>query len=882
MRANEVLSHPLVVWAAWLRVNEWYRSGNLAPQPELCYWQLNPEAAVRRLAEELRSGAWRPQVWPQLPYPKRGACLRHYVMPTVRDQVAFMAHLVLLGPLVDNQFYPFVFGNRLYRPLAWNTRGDKPRWEQRTYPLLNRHTYLPYARSHGLFRRVASWTVSRMTKAALPEEDYAGRVHRPSDYDCNSLPPWVQEGWWQDGSGESSERAYWASLDIQLAYPSVRLPDLLEALADLTSKNCVVARRDPSDALEIDLSAILLDGMLDGYPQTLVDGLVDQDLREELAKCLVAALEKVTVDDSGIPSEAWKPHHARAELPPKNRGLPTGLAISGLLLNVVLHRVDKAAHGYLMATLGKDRGAVVRFADDMYLLSRSAEGLFRLIDVVWGAVEATTGPHPITPESKSNLHVNLSKVDPSPVKQVVRKCLKAHDWKACKKKGCDELAPSKGTEPASLARWWKDNGKLLRDDMARTSVGPGEVGPFVTTLVERLSAIGKDTLGDRFGQGARDRQVQLHDLARFDIADEQVRADTRRTFAANRLASAWLSRDRGQAHHELVEIRRSVAKVVKETPWKFSLWGAVVRTAARRVTDSEDHRDEDDKEAQQWLLSLLTCVSKVEDHSWLKDWPEESAESPHQSSIDWRRHYLSFHRAAFWRALAEVVGRLYAHEEMQQGWQRGSGPSPRNWATRAVPEGLHGHVAGILAEVDTWTRRLYGKAPDEEDVPRWEMDQLVTACLAGVTRSAVANAWRGCSLSVQGTSQVAVPDGVLANAPATSALLRANGRIVVATRRRRGVLDRSVVAQLLLSNRNDGLDDVLFPEAQRPRLRRTADLAYSLAVARQFNCTDRTTKEVVLAALRQVESQLYGDPLALQEYGRARSILLGKKGLEWP
>ena len=158
--ATEALSHPMVVWAAWLRVDEWYGSGNLAPQPELSQWRLHPEAAVRRLAGELASGEWRPSEWMQLPYPKRGACLRHYVMPTVKDQVAFMAYLVLLGPLLDSQFLPFVFGNRLYRPLAWNTRLEKPRWDQRGYPFLTNRTYLPYRRSHGLFRRVANWTVS--------------------------------------------------------------------------------------------------------------------------------------------------------------------------------------------------------------------------------------------------------------------------------------------------------------------------------------------------------------------------------------------------------------------------------------------------------------------------------------------------------------------------------------------------------------------------------------------------------------------------------------------------------------------------------------------------------------------------------------------------
>ena len=881
MQASEALSHPLVVWAAWLRVNEWYRTGNLAPQPELCHWRLQPEAEVRKLAAKLRSGKWKPEEWAQLPYPKRGACLRHYVMPTVRDQVAFMAYLVLLGPLADNQFYPFAFGNRLYRPLAWNTRG-KPRWEQRAYPMLNRHTFLPYARSHGLYRRVANWTVSQMTKATLPEEDYAGRVHQPSDYDTKSLPRWVQEEWWQDGGGESSDRAFWASLDIQLAYPSVRLSDLREALVDLTGRSRVFIGRSLSGTQDIDFSAILLGEVLDGYPQTLVDGLADGNLREELAKSLVKALKRAIVKGVGIPREAWKPHHARADLPPDNIGLPTGLAISGLLLNVVLHRVDKSAYEYLAETSGSDRGAIVRFADDMYVLSRSSEGLFRLIDVVWGAIEANNGARPIRRKSKSNLYVNLSKIAPDSVQKVVCECLKARHWRTCKKTDCDELKPSKKSKKASLAQWWQSNGEGLRVDMARTSVGPGEVGPFVTTLVERLSAIGNDTLGDRFGQGARNRQVQLHDLARFDIADEQVRADTRRAFAVNRLARAWLSKERSQAHHELVEIRRSVAKVFNETPWKFSLWGAVVRTAARRVVGSGDHRDEDDEEARQWLLGLLTCVSKIDDCSWLADWPEEGAESPHREPTDWRHHYLSFHRAAFWRALADVVGRLYAHEETRRDHRRLSGPSPRIWATRAVPEGLHEHVAGTLADVDTWTRHLYGEAP--EGIPRWELDQLVAACLAGVRRSEVAEAWRRCDLSVQSASEVAVPDGVLGSAPKTApktnALLEAHGRIVKATRRGRGVLDRAAVAQLLLSSRDNQLGDVLFPKALR-----AADPAYSLAVARKFDCADRVSTKVVQAALRHAEPRLRDDPLALQEYGYARSVLLGRKDIEdmsWP
>ena len=39
-----MLWHPLVLKEAWMRVEDWYRSGNLAPEPELSRWRLYPQA----------------------------------------------------------------------------------------------------------------------------------------------------------------------------------------------------------------------------------------------------------------------------------------------------------------------------------------------------------------------------------------------------------------------------------------------------------------------------------------------------------------------------------------------------------------------------------------------------------------------------------------------------------------------------------------------------------------------------------------------------------------------------------------------------------------------------------------------------------------------
>ena len=77
----DVLWHPLVLKGAWMRVEDWYRSGNLAPEPELSRWRLHPEAGLRKLGSALRKRTSRPTRWPQVPYPILGADARHEAGP---------------------------------------------------------------------------------------------------------------------------------------------------------------------------------------------------------------------------------------------------------------------------------------------------------------------------------------------------------------------------------------------------------------------------------------------------------------------------------------------------------------------------------------------------------------------------------------------------------------------------------------------------------------------------------------------------------------------------------------------------------------------------------------------------------------------------------
>ena len=861
-----MLWHPLVLKGAWMRVEDWYRSGNLAPEPELSRWRLHPEAELRKLGSDLREDTWRPSRWPQVPYPKKGACLRHYVLPTVRDQVAFMAHLVLLGPLLDSLVDNFVFGNRWNRRIAWDRRRSRPQWVLRPYQLLSDGAYLPYARSHGLFRRVAHWTVARMTGAQIEETDYGGYVQHPDDYATpDSLPEWTRKEWWPP-RGSDHARVYWATLDIELAYPSIRLDRL---------RNAIVAMLDTPP------SVVALTRLYGGYPWQLLEAVADPQEIQRVAYRLMAALESVCIDAGSIPENAWRPAHAIGYMPPqeKDPGLPTGLAVSGILLNVALHAADRSVRQYV---LDNRNGAVVRFADEFIILAQSPGALFDLMEVVWKALAEDADARLARAETESNLHLNLSKIEPRSVRKIVVCFLKAHGWKKCDQ--CRHLCPPSAPEEAApFAEWWHARDRhdvtiaRMYDALTRSSVGPREVGPFVTTLVARMSEIGRDTLAERFGQGARERLIRLHDLARFDIDDLQVRSDTRRTFAANRLVRAWLPAE--SAKRDLADIRDSVAHVLRTTPWKFSLWHAVVRAAARRPQQSAP---EDDNVASDWLSSQLGLVASAPDRrrfeAWMETWPEENDSDEHDRGPEWRALYLSFHRTAFWNALAAALRSLWQHDDEAAHPIAGrADPSPDRWTVRAVPEGLHAHVRRRLGALDRWVNVLY--PPDgtpDLSTSRWELDQLTVAALASASRHDLAVAWRHAESP---GDELKVPSGPLWDGvPQTLRTLERFGR--VSEHSGEHDLSLSTLAHVRLAGQDHRLGDFLFPRDRPSRIAEIQDDPGSaVAAGISLGCSASISAALAAELVQETEhaAVAFGsDGLALWEYHRARSILLGQ------
>ncbi len=885
-KAADVLGNPVILQGAWMRVESWYRSGDLAPQPELSRWRLHPEAMLRELAEALRDNRWKPEQWRQVPYPKKGARLRHYIMPTVRDQVAFMAHMVALGPILDAQVANFAFGNRWYRPIVWNHRAEPAGWIHRPYPLLTDRTFLSYPRSHGLFRRVAHWTVARMTKAALPAEDESGRVQIPKDYGSEMLPPWTGEAWWK-GTPDTS-RAFWAALDIELAYPSVRINRLARAmeqalrrLVKITADGTLMGLFSPTVKFE-------------GCPKPVLEALCVEDVRLEIGHRLTKALDEVTLDPCGIPRNAWVPprNHPFPRVAEPYDGIPTGLAISGMLFNVALLEADRSIYSYLKSTSGEKRGAIIRFADDMYVLSQSPGGLLSLIEAVHGALSGVEVTSLAKPNEVSNICINFKKLKPDAVRDVVDKFLLEYGWEHCEK--CKQPLPPRVQEheTALVSSWWaailsSDELAVQREALERSAIEQGDVGPFVTSLVELLSDMGTDTLRQRFGEGARDHLARLHELARFDIEDEQVRPDTRRAFSVNRLVRAWLptARETGEQHRKLRRIRETIGFVLDRTPWKFAIWRAVVRGAARRPLDDSGSEGSTDQEASDWLTNQLRRIACVESQQgsgvWLYAWPETDADDGHKDERcdGWKKLYLSFIRAAFWRALAQVVRELERHAarlvvEGLAPWV----PPPFLWTTRAVAEGGHAEVAASLGQIDHWVNVLY-PAASAEDIGSWELDEFVGAILAVHSTVELAQAWR----STTGPGPVLrVPvTARLEKMPRAKELLSRFRKLQETGTRRSRKLDKWALANVQLGHWSDELGRVLFPAPDRSRISQAGNDAQGvLAAGLTLGCFEWIGAALATRAIplmRTDPEALWRDAFLLHDYARARHVIVGQE-----
>jgi len=685
---------------------------------------------------------------PLVPYLKKGAKMRHYCRPSVEAQMYFMTFAVLLAPWLERVMEPCSFGNRWFRGVYRKTLSDqKSAWTARRFALEDKNAYQPYPRAYGLFRRVAHWTSQAMVGEKRDDTATAGHkawAPSPDDYAEGSLPAFVRSEWWRKASlaKGDTERGYWAEIDLELAYPSIAIDKLRVCLEEIVE-------------VEVAPVAEFLD-----YPLDIMRQIERLQVRLDLVQDLCAALQGVTYETSDAPGDLWLPPDVQQTMPrgsgEDHPGLPTGLMISGLLLNAYLYPVDKVMMEWCdCKPEGRHEGqaAFLRFADDMRVMATSPETLFKGIDTLWQAIccigsKECGDVYLSRPDqlNASNLRINLAKLGPEPVRQIVEEYLLAEGWQENPKTSQLSLpevnrqdSTVKLSSPQSLSTWWKKRKCSAHiDALDRKALTEGYLNAFVTHLVERMSELGSESLDERFGAQARQRLTDLHQLVRFEIDDKQVRADTRLAFGTGKLVRAWLPEHDVDEDRLLIrEIRESVSLALHQAPWKTSLWRAVLRAAVRRPCGGEGESEKDEKTAERWLRSQLELIQhplrvekRTQGHgnAWWSLWPEEGPAIAGDTEAKRKHQALSAHRAAFWYALRDTLTEIdraieatqSMHDEQIEVGKREW--SSRNWTFRALPQESLVSTRSWLARLDVWCALLY---PSEElSLHRASFDQV--------------------------------------------------------------------------------------------------------------------------------------------------------------
>lgn len=760
--AQALLTDPAVLRCAWEKTRDWYRR-EFVPEPEYSEWILQPTRKLRELGVDLASRAYKPGSFPLVPYPKKGGQIRHYAIPPVRDQVAFLALGTLLAPLLEIRMKAFSFGNRWYRRLASrpSPNSGHPTLTPQLFTLADTALSRSYAGSYGLFRRSAHWTAERMLQAATRQQEIPGHLPESpavaegaldklteQDFD-ESLLPYRRVAFVSPENARTRERVvYHARLDVALAYPSVkrrrlraelralllREPEFLPAeIAFPPGSPWMELHRNPGLALELaDLWMDILD-CVSFEPGAI--GLAwlppQRGPKEGAANPPAPGPERILEEAAQSTSQF---------------GLPTGLAVSGLLFNVYMARLDDAvAEALLVPDRSQHRGAAFRFVDDIVVLASGKDHLCELLD----CIVRVLGTPLDAPES--GLFVSWAKAQPKPLDEILSQIA--------------GIAAAGKDETIGFRRGLEGCDEALREEFWRASrISRDNLNGFVTDTVETLSDLATETIDDFLGDRADSRLSTLHRLVRQEVDDREVRRDTVLSFATWRLAKTPLpfwdlvgkaTSEKGSkqvlsAHlaRELDEIRKSIAHALEQAPWKTGLWLAVLRAGLRVVQPGAPKgrkRAGDLAEAKRWLLSRVRLIAQ--DGPMEREWPGAPPGSS-ASSAQRARNALaaSWLRACFWRALASTIrdlGRIdharsrNANDAVGEALAEDGGDQwgPGHWAYFLIPEDRIPDVAALARDLGAFLKAMYPAGIGASAPMHWWERQSLAECVLALHKT---------------------------------------------------------------------------------------------------------------------------------------------------
>lgn len=302
------------------------------------------EGTLRRqfevLKDEMQGGSYRCSPIHPLPHPKgndrTSLELRQSFSISIRDQLAWLAVINILGPAIDDKMPSWSFGNRLHRPVWAEEESSKQTktWKFGPYRHTTRRLYRKFQHSWPLYRRYVFLTLkqmSRITARALPSDRFEDSLIKAEEFAPEHRRlPYLRPGFWKDDTSD----VYWVSLDFEKFYPNVNL--------DIVATNLI--------------------------------GSIPTELKSVTLEKLIRRLLSFRLDLAG-----WLPNDLEAlglRVGAKHfNGLPTGLMVSGFLANIAMLNIDRA----VAAEIQERQVAHFRYVDDHIVLGRTFDEIHKWI-----------------------------------------------------------------------------------------------------------------------------------------------------------------------------------------------------------------------------------------------------------------------------------------------------------------------------------------------------------------------------------------------------------------------------------------------------------------------------------------------------------------------
>lgn len=331
---------------AWEKVKRASVPGDIwIDEADLAHFEVHLGHELRGLGDDLRSGRFRmspirPMAFPKNPDGDGNPRVRQYFHFTVRDQVAWVAVVNVLGRYIDEQMPVWSYGNRLFRS-AWieeDIHGNKIR-KVGPYRHSSGRIYRPFQQSWPLFRRHIALAVSAAAHGyskvdSLDDDEREELGFQRHMHRANQCPFVLADYWTNLPTGPNKSDVYWASVDLEKFYPSIPLTACVDAISQFV----------PAE-LRLEVQRLLK--TLTQLPLNL-DGWTDAELKH------------IELDESR------KTFHK----------IPTGLMVSGFLANAALLPVDQE----VQKTLPRGRVAHFRYVDDHVILAKTFDDLITWID----------------------------------------------------------------------------------------------------------------------------------------------------------------------------------------------------------------------------------------------------------------------------------------------------------------------------------------------------------------------------------------------------------------------------------------------------------------------------------------------------------------------